>query len=123
MATKYEELEKYLQGLRLKTQKVSLSFKDIESIIRQPLPRSAFVYRELWSNQKDTSNRPQAKAWLAAGYKVDSVLQQPATGSVVFVRTPLSGKWPTVISTQEVGSADLKSLADPVIRNLNKVLK
>jgi len=86
MPAKYEKLEIHLQGLRLKTPKVSLSFKDIENIIGQSLPRSAFLYREWWSNQKDTNNRPQAKAWLAAGYEVDSVQQKSNAGSVVFVR-------------------------------------
>lgn len=84
MASKYETLEIYLREQAANTRQISMSFNEIEAVIGSPLPRSAFTYREWWSNQKDVSNRPQAKAWLAAGYEVDSVRQSSTSGSVVF---------------------------------------
>ena len=86
MASKYEPLEIYLQSKVLKSRSISLSFKEIENIIGSSLPKSAYIYREWWANQKDSSSRSQAKAWLASGYLVESVHQQPSSGSVSFVR-------------------------------------
>lgn len=84
MASKYEALEIYLRDQVAKRPQVTMSFKEIEAVIGAPLPRSAFTYREWWSNQKEYSNRPQAKAWLNAGYEVDSVSQRSTAGSVNF---------------------------------------
>lgn len=87
MGTKYEMLELHLRNQPHPAMSVSMSFKDIESILGSKLPNSAFTYREWWSNQKDTSNRPQAKAWIAAGFKVGRVNQKRESGSVEFIRT------------------------------------
>lgn len=86
MKAKYEPLEIYLQNKSGLKQEVNLSFSDIETIIGAQLPPSAKKYREWWSNQKDISNRPQAKAWINAGYVVDSVQQKSTGGSVCFRR-------------------------------------
>jgi len=86
MASKYEALEFNLASRATSIKEVSMSFKEIEEILGSPLPRSAYTYREWWSNQRDLNNRPQAKAWTAAGFKVDSVDQHLSSGSVVFVR-------------------------------------
>lgn len=84
MATKYEALEIYLRDTVGKKPQITMSFKEIEAIIAAPLPQSAFTHRAWWSNQNDFTNRPQAKAWLAAGCEVDSVSQSRASGSVSF---------------------------------------
>ena len=76
MSAKYEPLELHLRALPSTTATVSMTFKEIESIIGATLPRSAYQYREWWSNQKDTSNRPQAKSWIGAGFTVDTVHQK-----------------------------------------------
>jgi len=86
MHSKYGPLEIFLGNKRGSAQRVTLSFQEIEKIIGGTLPKSAHQYREWWSNQKDYKNRPQAKAWLAAGYKVESVPQSLNSGSVVFDR-------------------------------------
>ena len=57
MASKYERLETYLHNKQKSVENVSLSFKQIDQILGAPLPRSAYTYREWWSNQKDVSNR------------------------------------------------------------------
>lgn len=87
MASKYEALEIYLKDRVRSKSQVALSFKEIENIIGQPLPQSAFKYREWWSNQRDVSNRPQSKAWLSAGYEVDSVRLSSVAGLVNFRST------------------------------------
>jgi hypothetical protein len=81
-APKYEPLENHLRSSGEAS--VSLTFRHIERILGAPLPRSAREYREWWSNQADTSNRPQAAAWLNAGYRVDEV-HQTGTMRVKFV--------------------------------------
>lgn len=86
MGLKYEPLESYLKDRALASSRISLSFKEIETIIQSSLPKSASTYREWWSNQKDYKSRPQAKAWLSAGYEVEGVNQQSGSGSVTFVR-------------------------------------
>jgi hypothetical protein len=63
-----------------------MTFKEIESIIGATLPPSAYQYREWWSNQKDTSNRPQAKSWIDAGFTVDTVHQKKGNAWVQFKR-------------------------------------
>jgi Domain of unknown function (DUF4268)/TIR domain len=80
---KYLPLGDYLAA-RQDEALVRLSFTDIEKIISGSLPPSAHQYREWWSNQSDTSNRPQAAAWLNAGFKVGRVDQE--SGWVEFVR-------------------------------------
>ena len=86
MKSKYEPLEGHLKTRRASQREVSLSFAEIESIIGARLPKSAYTYREWWSNQADVSNRPQAKAWISAGYKVESVQQRRDSGVVRFKR-------------------------------------
>ena len=86
MKLKYEPLEDYLRSLRASHKTVQLSFAEIETIIGSSLPRSAYDHREWWSNQADVSNRPQAKSWIRAGFKVDGVHQRSASGEVRFVR-------------------------------------
>lgn len=83
---KYEALEQHLNSQERSRQEISLSFAEIESLIRQPLPPSAYTYREWWSNQTDVSNRPQAKAWIGAGFEVDTVQQRGDSGVVRFRR-------------------------------------
>lgn len=86
MASKYEALEIYLHDQAAIRAQVTMSFKEIEAVIGAPLPRSAFTYREWWSNQKEYSSRPQAKAWLAAGYEVDSVVRDRPQGQLTFAQ-------------------------------------
>jgi len=79
---KYQPLGDYLTS-RHDEACVRLSFTAVEKLIAGSLPPSAHQHREWWSNQSDTSNRPQAAAWLNAGFKVGSVDQE--NGWVEFV--------------------------------------
>lgn len=86
MANKYEPLELHLRSIPLATQAVSLSFREIERILGESLPESATAHRAWWGNQRDSKVRPQAHAWLSAGFLVDSVNQGRFNGSVRFKR-------------------------------------
>ena len=87
MTTKYEPLEIFLRGLPRDQQRISLSFRRIEEIIGAPLPKSATDHRAWWGNQRDAKNRPQANAWLSAGFSIVGVRQGRGAGSVEFLRS------------------------------------
>lgn len=86
MQTKYEPLELHLRAVPAETREVTLSFAEIEQILGAPLPASAKAHRPWWGNQKDSKTRPQAHAWLSAGFLVDTVNQGNSNGSVRFKR-------------------------------------
>jgi hypothetical protein len=60
---------------------VTLTFSTIETIIHNYLPPSAYGARSWWANHP---RNPQAKAWLAAGWSVETVNGREKT--VTFVR-------------------------------------
>jgi hypothetical protein len=83
--TKYEPLELHLRAVPAGTKELTLSFAEIERILGAPLPASAKSHRPWWGNQKDSKTRPQAHAWLSAGFLVDTV-NQSNSASVRFKR-------------------------------------
>ena len=86
MQSKYEQLELYLRAVSPGTREVTLSFAEIEHILGASLPASAKTHRPWWGNQKDSKTRPQAHAWLSAGFVVDTVNQGCSNASVRFKR-------------------------------------
>ena len=86
MNYKYQGLETHLSSHPSTANEITLGFGEIETIIGGSLPSSAFNYREWWANQSDTSNRPQAKAWVSAGFVVDEVHQEQLNSWVRFKR-------------------------------------
>jgi hypothetical protein len=64
MASKYNKLNQYLKNYSF-----TIKYKEIEDILGQELPRSAYVHRAWWSN----SGHDHAKTWKDAGWKVDNV--------------------------------------------------
>ena len=80
--SKYQFLNTFLKATPLDVNEITLSFEQI-SLVSQ-LPNSAHIHRAWWSNQKDIDNRPQAKAWIEAGFVVSSVNQK--FGWVKFTR-------------------------------------
>jgi hypothetical protein len=84
MSSKYAPLEIHLRNSGEPV--VSMTFQEVESVVGTPLPRSAFTYRAWWGNQMDVTNRPQARAWIRAGYLVEDVQQHSNRGSVRFRR-------------------------------------
>lgn len=67
IAQKYYALEKYLD--KQEGTKLILTFAEIESILEEPLPPSAYKYTAWWSNGGDA----EAEAWLNADFKIDEV--------------------------------------------------
>ncbi|GEM_PF-490945 len=86
MASKYAPLEQYLRTRFASSHELIMSFSQIEEILGSRLPESALKYREWWSNQTETKNRPQAYAWISAGYDVDTVHQEAGNAWVRFKR-------------------------------------
>lgn len=68
VTNKYAPLCRYLQALPPETQEDTLGFVDIERLLGQSLPSSASKYSPWWANQTNVENRPQAKAWISAGF-------------------------------------------------------
>ncbi len=67
-ATKYEPIKQYL--LKHNSTVVQLTYKEIEDIIDNLLPSSAYNHAEWWSN----GGFVQAEAWLDAGWEVEEVV-------------------------------------------------
>lgn len=86
MIPKYEPLADFLQARKLNEKIVTLTFRQIEQLIGAPLPNSAYEHQAWWGNQRDTTNRPQARAWMSTGFLVAAVHQQRGDGWVRFGR-------------------------------------
>jgi hypothetical protein len=72
MAGKYRPLEHYLRDLPANQREVTLSFEQIERILNDKLPPSAYQYQAWWANQR-TGTHVEAYAWMNAGWKVETV--------------------------------------------------
>jgi len=72
MTGKYDPLEKYLRGLPVSQDKITLSFESIEQVLNDQLPDAASQDREWWGNQKQ-GTYVEALAWMDAGWMVDTV--------------------------------------------------
>jgi hypothetical protein len=69
---KYAPLEQYLRGLPANQSEVTLRFEQIETILNDKLPPSAYEYWAWWANEKE-GNHVNARAWANAGWKVENV--------------------------------------------------
>jgi hypothetical protein len=67
--SKYDVLGQFLKGQP--THEVPVSFGEIERVIGEKLPRSAYVHRPWWSN--NPSNSAMTKVWLEAGFRTERV--------------------------------------------------
>ena len=67
--SKYEPLTTYLHELEQTS--LHMTFEEIEQVIGQELPPSAFRHRAWWSN--NSTNNVMTDAWLAAGYSTVAV--------------------------------------------------
>jgi len=85
IGTKYSPVGGYLARRQRSISYVTLSFAEIEKIIEDNLPTSAFEHRHWWSN---AASRAQAKAWLNAGWIVHDVNLDDKTLIFKRVREP-----------------------------------
>jgi hypothetical protein len=72
MAGKYTPLENYLRELPASQQEVRLGFEQIEGILNNKLPSSAYEDQRWWEHEKE-GNHVNTRAWINAGWKVDEV--------------------------------------------------
>ncbi|WP_341527441.1 helix-turn-helix transcriptional regulator [Nostoc sp. UHCC 0302] len=67
--SKYQPLLEFLRGSA--QNEITLSFAEIETLIKDTLPNSAKSKRAWWSNR--SKGALQASAWIEAGYRVEEV--------------------------------------------------
>jgi CBS domain-containing protein len=66
----YAPLASHLRKAPSSALTVTLTFDQIEGILKKELPRSAFQYRAWWSNDP---TKPQSAAWLDEGWRTNAV--------------------------------------------------
>lgn len=79
---KYAALSTHLANISAKAQSVLMTFADIEKIVGEKLPESAYEYRAWWSNDP---SKPNASSWLSQGWKAQSL--SLSEKRLTFVRT------------------------------------
>jgi len=78
---KYLPLENYLKGLKVDA--ITLTFQEIEKILKSKLPSSAYQYPQWWENDK---SHVQSQAWLNAAYKTINSSIAPANSRIGFIK-------------------------------------
>jgi hypothetical protein len=73
--SKYDPLRIFLENAAKGVSEMTLTFQQIETILGFTLPPSARRHRAWWANPGTPHDHPHAQAWLAAGWKVDTVNQ------------------------------------------------
>lgn len=80
--SRFTPLTAYLQSQPGRVDVVKLSFEEIEKIIGEPLPASAYAHRAWWAN--DSKGHPHSQSWLDAGWRTNYLNR---TGKIItFVR-------------------------------------
>ena len=72
MTGKYTPLEHYLRDLSATQRDVTLSFEQIEKILSDKLPSSAYEDRRWWDHETE-GNHVNKRAWSNAGWKIASL--------------------------------------------------
>jgi hypothetical protein len=72
MAGKYAPLEQYLRELPANKREVTLRFEQIEKILNDKLPSSAYEDRRWWDHETE-GNHVTKRSWTKAGWKVESL--------------------------------------------------
>lgn len=73
--SKYDPLRDMLLQIPPNMSEKTLTFSEIERILGFRLPSSAYNHRPWWANPSSAKDHPYAQAWLAAGWKVETVNQ------------------------------------------------
>ena len=81
--SKYAPLQKFLEQQR--SMRVVLPMEEIEKIIGDTLPKSAYRYVQWWSNS-NTSAHPYSRAWTDAGFHTVRVLETIRSQKIIFER-------------------------------------
>ena len=70
MPGKYTPLENYLRDLPERQREIRLGFEQIERILNDKLPSSAYEDHRWWISEKE-GNHLKARSWTNAGWKVE----------------------------------------------------
>jgi len=99
---KYRALASYLSSQTASD--LSLSFSEVEGILRFALPNSAKEYRPWWAN--DVSHVQAEDGWLAVGWKVDAV--DLVSQRVTFSRNGAMNRPSAVVHKKRTSMVSLK---------------
>jgi len=72
MPGKYTSLEHYLHDLPSNKREMTLTFGQIEKIMKSKLPSSAYEDRRWWDHETE-GNHVNKRAWVNAGWKIPSL--------------------------------------------------
>jgi hypothetical protein len=72
MAGKYSLLEQYLRDLPQNQETETLTFEQIEGMIKSRLPSSAYGYPQWWEHETEGNHR-NTRAWTNAGWKIETL--------------------------------------------------
>lgn len=72
MAGKYAPLENYLRKLPASQKKVKFGFEQIEGILGNKLPSSAYEDRRWWDHETE-GNHLNKRAWANAGWMIEDL--------------------------------------------------
>jgi len=72
MAGKYSQLENYLRDLPASEREITLAFEQIEGILNDNLPSSAYEDERWWQHETEGNHR-NARSWSKAGWMVESL--------------------------------------------------
>jgi hypothetical protein len=84
MAGKYTPLEKYLRNLPVSQREVKLGFEQIEGILKDKLPASAYEDQRWWKHETEGNHR-NTRSWSNASWRIESL--DVSAKWVKFVRT------------------------------------
>ena len=72
MAGKYTPLENYLRDLPANQKEAALPFEQIERILKDKLPASAYEDERWWEHETEGNHR-NTREWFNAGWKIESL--------------------------------------------------
>jgi hypothetical protein len=72
MAGKYTPLENYLRDLPASQREVTLGFEQIEGLLNNKLPSSAYEDQRWWEHETEGNHR-NTRSWSNAGWRVESL--------------------------------------------------
>ena len=70
--SKYSPITEFLKNQPSDKRDLTVTYETLEKVLGFSLPKSAHTHRPWWANEKEGSHT-QARAWMEAGWKVDSV--------------------------------------------------
>ena len=119
--SKYNPLTEFLMNQPEKERDITVSFDTLEKILGDILPRSAYSHRAWWGNEKN-KNRSQAKAWLEAGWMVDSVnISKLRVRFIRMAGSPVSIKKTPIPTDKSITKTENRSIAQLSIKKKSEV--